>query len=254
MPKCLRLLFPLLITAFLGAQAPATLGLQEIHPGMKGQGRTVFQGGRIDRFTFEVLGVQRDIMPGRSLIMIRASGGPLAETGVMQGMSGSPCYIGDKLIGALSIAFPFEKEPIAGVTPIGEMLDQLRDLPDLPSSRTPLILPKVAPPAVLKSALTGTMVPVAQLLGVPPVPGRRERPGDPHAHRRGGPGSPLLLRSSARAAVSSAASAWPPGPRDSDQPRPPAPATYRATAAPPTPAQPRSYSNRAHRDSPDIRG
>jgi len=168
MPKCLRLLFPLLITAFLGAQAPATLGLQEIHPGMKGQGRTVFQGGRIERFNFEVLGVQRDIMPGRSLIMIRASGGPLAETGVMQGMSGSPCYIGDKLIGALSIAFPFEKEPIAGVTPIGEMLDQLRDLPDLPSSRTPLILPKVAPPSVLKSGLTGTMVPVAQLLGVPP--------------------------------------------------------------------------------------
>jgi len=103
--------------------------------------------------------------------MIQASGGPLAETGVMQGMSGSPCYIDGKLIGALSIAFPFEKAPIAGVTPIGEMLDQLRDLPDLPSSRTPLILPKVPPPSVLKSALTGTMVPVAQLLGIPPSPG-----------------------------------------------------------------------------------
>jgi hypothetical protein len=97
--------------------------------------------------------------------MVRASGGPLAETGILQGMSGSPCYIDGKLIGALAIAFPFEKEPIGGVTPIAEMLDQLRDLPELPPSRTPLILPKMGPPTVLKSALTGQMIPMALLLG-----------------------------------------------------------------------------------------
>jgi hypothetical protein len=165
MLKYLRLLLPLFLVTVLAGQAPATMSVQEIRPGMKGQGRTVFVGGKIDRFNFEVLGVQRNLTPGRSLIMVRASGGPLAETGILQGMSGSPCYIDGKLIGALAIAFPFEKEPIGGVTPIAEMLDQLRDLPELPSSRTPLILPKMAPPTVLKSALGGQMIPMAQLLG-----------------------------------------------------------------------------------------
>ncbi|MDR3671136.1 MAG: SpoIVB peptidase S55 domain-containing protein [Holophaga sp.] len=165
MLKYLRLLLPLFLVAVLSAQAPATMSVLEIRPGMKGQGRTVFVGGRIEHFNFEVLGIQRNLTPGRSLIMVRASGGPLAETGILQGMSGSPCYIDGKLIGALAIAFPFEKEPIGGVTPIAEMLDQLRDLPDLPPSRTPLILPKMAPPTVLKSALIGQMVPMAQLLG-----------------------------------------------------------------------------------------
>jgi hypothetical protein len=166
MLKFLRLLLPLFLVTVLAGQTPATMSVQEIRPGMKGQGRTVFVGGKIDRFNFEVLGVQRNLTPGRSLIMVRASGGPLAETGILQGMSGSPCYIDGKLIGALAIAFPFEKEPIGGVTPIAEMLDQLRDLPELPPSRTPLILPKMAPPTVLKSALVGQMLPMAQLLGV----------------------------------------------------------------------------------------
>jgi len=150
----------------LVAQAPPeTMGLQEIRTGMKGQGRTVFKGGAIERFDFEVLGVQRGIAPGRNMILVKASGGPLAETGIMQGMSGSPCYIGGKLIGALSSGWQFQKEPIAGVTPIGEMLDQLRDLPDTPAIRTPLILPKLEPPKVLKAALRGEMIPLAQLLG-----------------------------------------------------------------------------------------
>jgi len=169
MPMPLRLLLPLLLTVVLGAQAPATLPLQDIHPGMKGQGRTVFVGGRIEHFNFEVLGVQRNYSPGRSLILVRASGGPLAETGILQGMSGSPCYIDGKLVGALAIAFPFEKEPIGGITPIAEMLDQLRDLPELAPSRTPLILPKLSPPTVLKSALSGQMIPMAELLGVAPA-------------------------------------------------------------------------------------
>jgi len=143
---------------------PQTMGVHEIRPGMKGQGRTVFLGGKIERFNFEVLGVQRGIAPGRNMILIKASGGPLAETGVMQGMSGSPCYIEGKLIGALSSGWQFQKEPIAGVTPIGEMLDQLKDLPETPAIRTPLILPKLEPPRVLKSALRGEMIPLSQLM------------------------------------------------------------------------------------------
>ena len=149
----------------LSAQAPTTMGVAEIKAGMKGYGRTVFQGGKIDRFEFEVLGVQKNAAPGRSRIMVRASGGPLAETGILAGMSGSPCYIDGKLIGALSTGIAFEKEPIGGITPIAEMLDQLRDIPETAPSRTPLILPKLEPPKVLKAALRGEMLDFRTLLG-----------------------------------------------------------------------------------------
>ena len=149
----------------LAAQGPVTMPLSEIRPGMKGVGRTVFQGGRIERFEFEVLGVQKNAAPGRSRIMVKASGGPLAQTGILSGMSGSPCYIDGKLIGALSTGIPFEKEPIGGITPIAEMLDQLRDIPDAVPSRTPLILPKLEPPKVLKAALSGRMLGYQDLAG-----------------------------------------------------------------------------------------
>jgi hypothetical protein len=149
----------------LFAQAPATLGVSEIRAGMKGYGRTVFQGGKIERFEFEVLGVQKNYAPGRSRIMVRASGGPLATTGILAGMSGSPCYIDGKLIGALSTGIAWEKEPIGGITPIAEMLDQLRDIPEAAPSRTPLILPKLEPPKVLKAALLGQMLDFQSLTG-----------------------------------------------------------------------------------------
>jgi hypothetical protein len=132
---------------------------------MKGYGRTVFQGGKIERFDFEVLGVQRNAAPGKSRIMVRASGGPLADTGILAGMSGSPCYIDGKLIGALSTGILFEKEAIGGITPIAEMLDQLRDIPETAPSRTPLILPKLEPPKVLKAAMSGQMLDFRTLMG-----------------------------------------------------------------------------------------
>src|SRR6185436_18534313 len=59
------------------------------------------------------------------LILARLSGGPLEKTGVIQGMSGSPVYIDGKLIGAVAYSFPFAKDPIAGIQPIGQMLDIL---------------------------------------------------------------------------------------------------------------------------------
>ncbi len=155
----------LAITLPIAAQAPATMPLSDIRAGMKGYGRTVFQGGKIERFDFEVVGVQRNAYPGRGRIMIKASGGPLADTGILAGMSGSPCYIDGKLIGALSTGIQFEKDAIGGVTPIGEMLEQLRDIPETPSSRTPLILPKLEPPKVLKAALEGKMIPLDVLMG-----------------------------------------------------------------------------------------
>src|SRR5215813_7075043 len=89
---------------------------------MHGTGRTVFTGNRIDEFQVEILGVLENFGPKENLILARLSGGPLEHTGVMQGMSGSPVYIDGKLAGAVALAFPFSKEPIAGIRPIADML------------------------------------------------------------------------------------------------------------------------------------
>jgi SpoIVB peptidase S55 len=89
---------------------------------MRGTGRTVFNGNQIEDFQVEILGVLDNIGPKESLILARLSGGPLEHTGVMQGMSGSPVYIDGKLVGAVAMAFPFAKDPIAGIRPIEAML------------------------------------------------------------------------------------------------------------------------------------
>ena len=98
------------------------LSVKDIRPGMHGTGRTVFSGSRIDEFQVEILGVLENIGPKESLILAKLSGGPLEQTGVMEGMSGSPVYIDGKLLGAVAMAFPFSKEPIAAIRPIEDML------------------------------------------------------------------------------------------------------------------------------------
>jgi len=100
--------------------------VDEIKPGMKGIGKTVFQGTRIDEFQIEILDVSSDPYRLGDIIWVMCSGGPLAETGVLGGMSGSPIYIDGRLIGALAYrSGVFSKQPIAGVTPIASMLDIL---------------------------------------------------------------------------------------------------------------------------------
>ena len=103
----------------------ATMRLEEVRPGMVGVGRTVFQGTELEDFKVHVLGVMRNVIgPKRSLILARLEGGPLAKTGVIAGMSGSPVYVDGRLIGAVSYALgQFSTEAIAGITPIAEMLD-----------------------------------------------------------------------------------------------------------------------------------
>ena len=99
--------------------------VDEIRPGMVGVGRTVFEGTQLTEFKVQILGVLRNVQgPRRDLILARLEGGPLAQSGVAQGMSGSPVYIDGKLIGAVSYSIgAFSKEPIAGITPIAEMKD-----------------------------------------------------------------------------------------------------------------------------------
>ena len=119
----LILAFPLLC-ALAASATPAQeiLPFSEIKPGMKGIGRTVFSGTRVDEFQVEVLGTLQNVAPKRNLILVRLTGGPLATTGVLDGMSGSPVYINNRLAGAVAYTWGFAKEPVAGVTPIQEML------------------------------------------------------------------------------------------------------------------------------------
>lgn len=112
----------LLVSPFAWAGAVELLPVNDVRPGMEGEGWTVFSGERLESFKVQILGVLRNFGPQQNMILARLSGGPLADTGVIAGMSGSPVYIGGKLVGAVAFSFPFSKEPIAGITPIEEMI------------------------------------------------------------------------------------------------------------------------------------
>jgi hypothetical protein len=122
---CLAIIFLISMAPRLYAQNTAFMSINDIRPGMKGYGRTVFQGTKIEQFDVEILGVLKNIAPKQDMILSRLSGGPLQHTGVIAGMSGSPVYVDGKIIGAVAFAFPFAKEPIAGIQPIQQMLDLL---------------------------------------------------------------------------------------------------------------------------------
>jgi hypothetical protein len=120
----------LLLFCLLGFHPPVfavdTLRPEQLQPGMKGYGLSVFKGTKPERFGAEVVGVLKNVMPRQDMILIRLSGADLEKHKVIAGMSGSPVYINDKLIGALAYGWVFENEPLAGVTPIQNMMDQLR--------------------------------------------------------------------------------------------------------------------------------
>jgi hypothetical protein len=122
-----RLLLSLFAVFVLVSAAPygatTQMGIDEIRPGMVGIGRTVFDGTKVEEFKANIIGVLENVIgTHRNLILAKLEGGPLAHTGVIAGMSGSPVYVDGKLIGAVSYALgSFSKEPIAGITPIAEM-------------------------------------------------------------------------------------------------------------------------------------
>ena len=149
----------LVLAMFVGSVPSATTPLMpvdEIRPGMTGVGRTVFEGSELQDFKVHILGVLRNVQgPKRDLILARLEGGPLASTGVAQGMSGSPVYIDGRLIGAVSYSIgAFSKEPIAGITPIAEM----KNATAMPRSRSAAAVPLDLPVTreKLAAALTAT--------------------------------------------------------------------------------------------------
>jgi len=101
------------------------MSVDQVRPGMTGVAYTVFQGRKPEPMGVEVLGVLRDVNgPKSDIILVRLRGEKAEYSGVVAGMSGSPVYVDGKLLGALAFRIgQFSKEPIAGVTPIAEMLE-----------------------------------------------------------------------------------------------------------------------------------
>ncbi len=124
--KSIAFLFALLLFSSQIVIALETMDTDEITPGMKGYGRTVFSGNQIETFDVEILGVLKNWEARNDMILIKMTGGPLEKTGIIAGMSGSPVYVDNKLIGAVSHGWSFAKDAIAGVTPIRAMLDVLK--------------------------------------------------------------------------------------------------------------------------------
>jgi hypothetical protein len=99
--------------------------LSQVHRGLHGTAYTVFEGTQPEAMEVEILGVLHNaIGPHQDMILARLHGAKPEYSGVVAGMSGSPVYIDGKLVGALAYRIgEFSKEPIAGITPIGEMLE-----------------------------------------------------------------------------------------------------------------------------------
>src|SRR5258706_14373107 len=131
--RILMLVIPLALLSFLGSsnclaqaqpQSNETLPLDQVRPGMQGYAYTIFAGDQVERFNLEVIAVLPNFLgPKQSIILVQLKGPKVEHTGVVAGMSGSPVYIEGKLAGALSLKLGiFTKEPIAGVTPIADVL------------------------------------------------------------------------------------------------------------------------------------
>ena len=126
------LFFPLVSLAQKSDSAPSvaapnhpTIPVSQIHAGMRGVAYTVFEGVKPESMDVEVLGVLHNVNgPKGDVILVRLHGQKVEYTGVVAGMSGSPVYLDGKLAGALAFRIgEFSKEPIAGVTPIADMLE-----------------------------------------------------------------------------------------------------------------------------------
>jgi hypothetical protein len=126
------------------AQTPQIITVSQIHAGMRGVAYTVFEGAKPEAMEVEVLGVLHNVNgPKGDIILVRLHGQKVEYTGVVAGMSGSPVYLDGKLAGALAFRIgEFSKEPIAGVTPITDMLE-ISALDRSPAEETSAVKPAV---------------------------------------------------------------------------------------------------------------
>jgi hypothetical protein len=147
-----------------GSQSDRFFPLEDLRPGMKAVGYTVFVGREPEPFELEILGVLKCFPnPGQSAVLSRLVGERMNHVGVFQGMSGSPVYVDNRLVGAVAFGYQFARDPIAGITPIRQMIDLFAtrqgdssrsSLPDrLSSSLFPSRPPLLPSPPVVRRGL-----------------------------------------------------------------------------------------------------
>ena len=115
-----------LLGAAVAQSTPGFIHVDEIRPGMKGYGLSVFRGTTPERFDVEVIDVLRNFRPNQDLILIRTPHPLLDRARGVAGMSGSPIYLDGRLAGAYAYGWSFGSDPVVGVTPIANMLAELK--------------------------------------------------------------------------------------------------------------------------------
>lgn len=125
------------------------MGVEEIKRGQRGYILTVVEGTKIEKLEIEILSVEKKWFPQGDLIWAIGLSDAFKHMGPVAGMSGSPAYIGDRLIGAFAYSYTFAKDPILGITPIAQMLKVWeRNMTPAPPKRVaklgmePLLTPK----------------------------------------------------------------------------------------------------------------
>jgi hypothetical protein len=135
--------------------------MRDVRPGLKGVGRTILSGDKVQEFQVELVGVVPNAMsPKHTAILARLSGPAIQETGVAAGMSGSPVYIDGKLLGAVAAAFPYSKQAYTLITPIEDMLSVV---PEAGSggSTAAIAAPWYSTPALSPEGVAGRWIPTA---------------------------------------------------------------------------------------------
>ena len=158
-------------TAHAQAESSDILPVDQVRPGMQGYAYTIFAGDQIEKFDLEVIGVMPNFLgPRQSIILVQLKGPKVEHTGVVAGMSGSPVYLEGKLAGALSLKLGvFTKEPIAGVTPIEDVMRPAPVSP--PASAQQYVAPQTAAaPDSAYNAPAQNGVPPAPQVAYGPVP------------------------------------------------------------------------------------
>lgn len=159
-----------LVLLLAALAATPVIEVDDVRPGMKGFGLSVFSGTRVDTFDVEIIDVMRDAWPDGSMILCRCAGQGLEESGIIAGMSGSPVYLEDtatgehRLCGAVAYGWNWSKQPIGGITPIREMLGVW----DIPADSARSGSGNSAPPRRSAGGLSALRVPVA-LTGYTPA-------------------------------------------------------------------------------------
>jgi hypothetical protein len=158
--------------------------VDELRPGQQGYVLTTLLGVKPTASPVVVLGVIRNFLPQEDMVLVRLEGEPFQQTGIILGMSGSPVYIEGRLAGAVSHAWAYAKEPIAGVTPIANMLRLLapsppsgEPTPGAPGAAGGPTVTQSNTPYDLPGGLRGSGTAPAASAGTPPEAGHPAQAG-----------------------------------------------------------------------------